>query len=173
MQEAPLPNPPQALALPKVEPLLPPQGSVQPAQVPVPSQPENTELVQPVRQSNKPIYGYKPFTQKKWVKKVQASQAPPSHIPSELPPVESDSSLAKAAEPQKATIANKSQQSAKHQGREVALQADIAGVDIGVQTEASLIWREGIPCVLIPISAIEGETMQVTMLGNPQGLFHS
>lgn len=162
MQEAPLPNPSQALALPKIEPLLPPQGSVQPAQVPAPSQPEN---------SNKPIDGYKPFTQKKWVKKVQASQAPPSHIPSEL--VNSDSSLAKAVEAQKATIANKSQQPAKHQDREVALQANIAGVDIGVQTEASLIWREGIPCVLIPISAIEGETMQVAMLGNPQGLFHS
>ena len=170
MQKVPIPSPSQTLALPEVEPLLPPQEPVQPAQVPIPSQPENTELTPPFRQSNKPIDGHKPFTQKKWVKKVPASQAPPPCIPSELPPVDSHSSLAKVVE---SKTTNKSQPSAKHQGREVALQAAIAGVDIGVQTEAALIWREGIPCVLVPIAAIEGETMQVTMLGNPQGLFHS
>lgn len=168
MQEAPAHSPPQALARPEVAaPLLPPKGSIQPAQVPTPPHPENTELAKPFPQSNKPVQGYKTFPQKKWVKKVPTSQAPPSHIPLELPPtVNSDSSLTKAVEPQKA---NRSQP----QGREVALQSDIAGVDIGVQTEAALIWREGIPCVLVPIPANEGETMQVAMLGNPQGFFHS
>jgi hypothetical protein len=79
------------------------------------------------------------------------------------------------AQAQKMTmeLVDQSDESIEHSSREVGVQTEKRGTTQSTQTEAGLIWREGIPCMLVPLAAMEGAKVPLTMLGNPARLFHS
>lgn len=181
-QDTVKPEPPKVDSFPKVEPKV-----EKPVSVPVPEKPEP---IRPVPRETRPLNQPKSFGPKKWVKKVPASnpvpplpsqQSPPSqvHIPihTEPTPMASlDDPLKEAeAQAQKMTmeLVDQSDESIEHSSREVGVQTESRGMTQSTQTEAGLIWREGIPCMLVPLAAMEGAKVQLTMLGNPAGLFHS
>lgn len=178
------PEPPRVEELPKVEPKA--KETVAVPELPISEKPEP---VRPVYRENKPYNQPKSFGPKKWVKKQPASNplpppslpAQPSHlsvpiIPHPEPTTLLDDPLKEAeAQAQKMTLelVDQSDESMEHSSREVGVQTEREGVAEGTQTEAGLIWREGIPCVLVPLASMEGVKVPLTMLGNPAGLFHS
>lgn len=177
------PEPPRVEELPKVEPKT--EATISKPDLPSPEKPEP---IRPAFREDKSYSQSKSFGPKKWVKKAPASNPlPPPSLPS-LPQTQHltphpfpattvlDDSLKEAeAQAQKMTLelVDQSDESMEHSSREVGVQTERGGVAEGTQTEAGLIWREGIPCVLVPLAAMEGAKVPLTMLGNPAGLFHS
>ena len=181
-QDTAKPEPPKVDSFPKVEPKVEKPVSV--------TEPEKSEPIRPAPRETRPLSQPKSFGPKKWVKKVPASnpapplpsqQSPPSqvHIPTHPQPTpiaSLDDPLKEAeAQAQKMTmeLVDQSDESIEHSSREVGVQTERRGTSESTQTEAGLIWREGIPCMLVPLAAMEGAKVQLTMLGNPAGLFHS
>ena len=65
-----------------------------------------------------------------------------------------------------------SDESSEHShSKNIAVQTEFRSLTVETQTDEELIWRNGIPCMLVPLSAVPGYAMQVGVLGNPGKLF--
>lgn len=168
--------------LPSQEPVKPEIPTPQPLPeepVKVDIQPETQKPVQDP--PSKPYNRFnKQFPAKKWVKKTPVQTVPPVPEPVHIPAVEVTAGLEDClkdaeAQAQKMTmeLVDQSDESIEPHGREIGVQTDRLGMEFGTQTEAGLIWRDGIPCVLVPLASMDDARVQVTMLGNPAGLFRT